>query len=142
MDGTAPGTLWTNRISITDQAVEVLAPAAAARTPTAPPSPGARRARSSPAYVSTRLGTGRYHRAVAEARRHHVHSELPDGARGSVELIVRRSADSRYLFLVNRTDATVPLTGASGDLLIGRTDDGGAVVLAPRDVAVLRQPAL
>jgi beta-galactosidase len=55
---------------------------------------------------------------------------------------VRRSADSRYLFLVNRTDETVPLTGLTGDLLVGRTDDDGTVVLSPRDVAVLRQPAL
>lgn len=54
---------------------------------------------------------------------------------------MRRDDDSRYLFLVNRTDETVPVTGLAGDLLIGRSDDDGALVLSPRDVAVLRQPA-
>lgn len=96
----------------------------------------------SAAYVSTRLGadglTVLLPKLLASAD---VGSELPDGARGSIELIVRRDSDSRYLFLVNRTDETVPVTGIAGDLLIGRANDDGALVLSPRDVAVLRQPA-
>lgn len=96
----------------------------------------------SAAYISTRLGadglTVLLSKLLASAD---VGSELPDGARGSVELIVRRDGDSRYLFLVNRTDETVPVTGLAGDLLIGRAGDDGALVLSPRGVAVLRQPA-
>ncbi len=53
---------------------------------------------------------------------------------------MRRDADSRYLFLVNRTDEDVPLAGLAGDLLVGTRDDAGTVVLSPRDVAVVRRP--
>jgi beta-galactosidase len=69
-----------------------------------------------------------------------VRSELPDTARGVVELTVRRNADNRYLFLVNRTDGTVPLAGLSGELLVGSAGEDGFPVLSPRDVAVVRQP--
>lgn len=54
---------------------------------------------------------------------------------------MRRNAESRYLFLVNRTDDTVPLTGLSGELLVGSAGEDGFPVLSPRDVAVVRQPA-
>jgi beta-galactosidase len=141
-DGAATGTLWTDRITVTDPEVEVLShyrsgtyagrPAVTRRTV----------GRGSASYVSTRLGTdgltGLLPKLLAPAG---VGSELPDGARGSVELIVRRDAGDRYLFLVNRTDGTVPLTGLAGELLIGRAEHDGTVVLSPRDVAVLRQPA-
>jgi beta-galactosidase len=69
-----------------------------------------------------------------------VGSELPDAVRGDVELTVRRNTDSRYLFLVNRTDKTVPLTGLSGELLVGGAGEDGFPVLSPREVAVVRQP--
>ncbi len=92
-------------------------------------------------YVSTRLGreglTGLLPDLLAPAG---VVSELPDSAKGVVELTVRRNADSRYLFLVNRTDDTVPLTGLSGELLVGSTGDDGFPVLSPGDVAVVRRP--
>lgn len=141
-DGALTGTLWTDRITVADPEVEVLShyrsgtyagrPAVTRRTV----------GRGSASYVSTRLGagglTGLLPKLLAPAG---VGSELPDAARGSVELIVRRDAGGRYLFLVNRTDETVPLTGLAGELLVGRAEDDGTVVLSPRDVAVLRQPA-
>jgi beta-galactosidase len=141
LDGAATGSLWTDRITVTDPEVEVLAhyrsgaytgrPAVTRRTVGG----------GSAAYVSTRLGreglTGLLPQLLAPAG---VGSELPDAARGVVELTVRRDADSRYLFLVNRTDGTVPLTGLSGDLLVGNAGDDGFPVLSPRDVAVVRQP--
>jgi beta-galactosidase len=143
VDGAATGTLWTDRISVTDPAVEVLAHYRGGTYADRPAVTRRPTGQGSAAYVSTRLGadglTALLPKLLDPAG---VHSELPDDARGSVELIVRRSADSRYLFLVNRTDETVPLTGLTGDLLVGRTDDDGTVVLSPRDVAVLRQPAL
>jgi beta-galactosidase len=96
----------------------------------------------SAAYVSTRLGrtglAGLLPELLAPAG---VGSELPDAARGVVELTVRRNADSRYLFLVNRTDETVPLTGLSGELLVGSAGEDGFPVLSPREVAVVSQPA-
>ncbi|WP_443051154.1 Beta-galactosidase C-terminal domain [Streptomyces sp. JV185] len=63
-----------------------------------------------------------------------------DDDRVPVELAVRRDAGSRYLFFVNRSDVPVPLPGVTGEPLIGPgTEDG--LVLPPRGVAVLRQPA-
>jgi beta-galactosidase len=99
--------------------------------------------RGSASYISTRLGTdglvGLLPQLPASAG---VESGLSDPARGDVEQAVRRSADSRYLFLVNRTDESVPLPELTGELLVGQADTGSALVLAPREVAVLRQPAL
>ncbi len=68
-------------------------------------------------------------------------SELPAGARGSVEPVVRRGPEGRFLFLVNRTDENVPVPGLDGEILLGATDTDGTLTLAPRAVAVLRQPA-
>ncbi|MFE3247161.1 beta-galactosidase [Streptomyces sp. NPDC059209] len=141
LDGAGPGTLWTDRITVTDPGAEVLAryrtgayagrPAVTRRTA----------GRGSAAYVSTRLGVnglaGLLPELLAPAG---VVSELPVPLRGIVEQVVRRDAGSRYLFLVNRTDGPVPLTGVTGEILTGRTDADGVPVLGPREVAVLRQP--
>ena len=141
LDGNATGSLWTDQITVTDPEVEVLAhyrsgaytgrPAVTRRTVGG----------GSAAYVSTRLGraglTGLLPPLLAPAG---VDSELPDSARGDVELTVRRNTDSRYLFLVNRTDRTVPLTGLSGELLVGTAGEDGFPVLSPREVAVVRRP--
>ncbi|MET7575217.1 beta-galactosidase [Streptomyces sp. NPDC005492] len=142
LDTTATGSLWTDRITVTDPEVEVLAhyrsgtyagrPAVTRRTVGG----------GSAAYVSTRLGrvglAGLLPELLAPAG---VASELPDGARGDVELTVRRNAESRYLFLVNRTDKTVSLPGLTGELLVGTAGADGFPVLSPREVAVVRQPA-
>lgn len=141
LDGAEPGTLWTDRITVTDPEVEVLAryeTGAYAGRPAV-----TRRAvgRGSAAYISTRLGvnglTGLLPLLLATAG---VESELPVPARGSVEVAVRRDAESRYLFLVNRTDRPVPLPGLTGEILAGLADTGGALVLAAREVGVLRRP--
>ena len=68
-------------------------------------------------------------------------SELPEQARGRVELAVRRDADSRFLFLVNRTDGGCRWPVCPARSSSGGTSSDGTLVLAPRDVAVLRQPA-
>ncbi|NEC77591.1 Beta-galactosidase C-terminal domain, partial [Streptomyces rochei] len=67
-----------------------------------------------------------------------VGSDLPAEVRGRVEATVRRGPGGRFLFLVNRTDETVAVPGLTGQVLTGGTGDEGAVVLAPRGVAVLR----
>ncbi|WP_405669520.1 beta-galactosidase [Streptomyces sp. NBC_00055] len=142
LDDATSGTLWTDRITVTDPAVEVLAEYRSGAYAGRPAVTRRAVGQGSAAYVSTRLGTegltALLPKLLASAG---VGSELPDGLRGHVELIVRRDGHSRYLFLVNRTDATVPVTGLAGDLLIGRTGDDDALVLSPRGVAVLRQPA-
>ncbi|MEV8347762.1 beta-galactosidase [Streptomyces niveus] len=141
LDGAGPGTLWTDRITVTDPEAEVLARyrtgAYAGRPAVTRRSVG----RGSAAYISTRLGVnglvGLLPKLLATAG---VESELPEPSRGSVEQTVRRDAGNRYVFLVNRTDGPVPLPGVTGEILTGRADTEGALVLAPREVAVLRQP--
>ncbi|GAB7106463.1 beta-galactosidase [Streptomyces phaeofaciens JCM 4814] len=143
LDDSAAGTLWTDRITVTDADTQVLAHyrtgvhtgrPAITRRPT-----GA----GSASYVSTRLGVDGLRallpRLLEPAG---VSSELPADVRGAVELTVRRGDGERFLFLVNRTDATVPVSGLAGDVLTGGTPGtDGALVLGPREVAVLRQPA-
>lgn len=54
---------------------------------------------------------------------------------------MRRGPGGRFLFLVNRTDGTVPVPGLDGEVLLGSADADGTLTLGPRAVAVLRQPA-
>ncbi|MES5820779.1 beta-galactosidase [Streptomyces sp. RG80] len=140
LDDGSTGTLWTDRITLADDRTEVLArydsgnqagrPALTRRTTEA----------GSASYVSTRLGvaglTALLPRLLEPAG---VTSELPAEARGRVELVVRKGTDARFLFLVNRTDDTVPLPGFTGDVLYGTDGDEG-LVLGPREVAVVRRP--
>jgi beta-galactosidase len=140
LDDATTGSLWTDRVTVTAPETEVLVRyrtgmhagrPAVTRRPTGS---------GSAAYVSTRLGvdglTSLLPRLLTQAG---VQSELPQDARGRVELTVRRDADSRYLFLVNRTDRAVPVRGLTGDVLLGSADADGVLTLGPRDVAVLRQ---
>ncbi|MGV9556979.1 beta-galactosidase [Streptomyces sp. NPDC003401] len=139
-DGTT-GTLWTDRISVADADTQVLA---GYRTGAQAGRPAVTRrttGEGSAAYVSTRLGveglTALLPRLLEPAG---VVSELPAEARGRVELTVRRGDSERFLFLVNRTDDTVPVAGLDGDVLVGTGGTDGALVLGPREVAVLRRP--
>ncbi|MEU1015211.1 beta-galactosidase [Streptomyces sp. NPDC005898] len=141
LDDATTGTVWTDRITVAAPGVEVLA---TYRTGAYAGRPAVTRRASgagSAAYVSTRLGaeglTALLPRLLDAAG---VDSELPAAARGRVELAVRRGDDGRYLFLVNRTDEPVPLPGLTGEPLTG-PGEGGDLVLPPRGVAVLRQPA-
>ncbi|MEU4799339.1 beta-galactosidase [Streptomyces sp. NPDC023327] len=141
LDDATTGTVWTDRITVAAPGVEVLA---TYRTGAYAGRPAVTRRASgagSAAYVSTRLGaeglTALLPRLLDAAG---VDSELPAAARGRVELAVRRGEDGRYLFLVNRTDEPVPLPGLTGEPLTG-PGEGGDLVLPPRGVAVLRQPA-
>lgn len=143
LDSAATGTLWTDRISVTDPEAEVLAHYRSGTYAGRPAITRRAVGGGSAAYISTRLGAdglaGLLPGLLAHAG---VHSELPEVAQGRVELAVRSGGGSRYLFLVNRTDEPVPLPGLAGDVLVGRADADGALVLPPREVAVLRQPAL
>ncbi|MFF4834186.1 beta-galactosidase [Streptomyces sp. NPDC001315] len=141
LDDATSGSLWTDRITVTDGDTEVLARyrtgvhagrPAVTRRPTGS---------GSASYVSTRLGVDGLRsllpRLLEPAG---VSSELPQDARGAVELTVRRGSEGRFLFLVNRTDDTVPVAGLEGQVLIGTDGAEGPLVLGPGEVAVLRQP--
>ncbi|MFF1569372.1 beta-galactosidase [Streptomyces sp. NPDC058293] len=142
LDNGTTGSLWTDRISVTGTDVEVLA---GYRTGTYASRPAVTRrgtGRGSATYVSTRLGvdglTVLLPELLAPAG---VTSELPEDVRGLVEHAVRRDTQYRYLFLVNRSDEQVALPGLTGDVLVAPRTEGDGLVLAPRQVAVLRQSA-
>ncbi|MFE7401589.1 beta-galactosidase [Streptomyces sp. NPDC057557] len=142
LDNETTGSLWTDRITVTGPDVEVLARYRSGTYASRPAITRSTTGHGSAAYVSTRLGAEGLAALLPDLLAPAgVTSELPDEARGVVELTVRRDADSRYLFLVNRGDVSVPLPGVTGELLVGPATEGG-LVLPPRDVAVLRQPAL
>ncbi|MEU3730774.1 beta-galactosidase [Streptomyces sp. NPDC033538] len=141
LDDASTGGLWTDHITVTAPGTEVLA---RYRTGAYADRPAVTRRPTgdgSAAYVSTRLGAdglaSLLPRLLEPAG---VVSELPAAVRGSVETTVRRGPGGRFLFLVNRSDETVTVPGVTGEVLVGGSDADGAVVLAPRGVAVLRTP--
>ncbi|WP_405650292.1 beta-galactosidase [Streptomyces sp. NBC_01386] len=142
LDNGTSGSLWTDRISVTGTDVEVLAGYRTGPYASRPAVTRRGTGRGSATYVSTRLGadglTVLLPELLAPAG---VTSELPEHARGLVEHAVRRDAEHRYLFLVNRSDEQVALPGLTGDVLVAPRTEGDGLVLAPRQVAVLRQSA-
>ncbi|MDT0425203.1 beta-galactosidase [Streptomyces evansiae] len=141
LDNATTGSLWTDRMSVTSPDVEILARYRSGPYAARPAITRSTTGLGSATYVSTRLGVDGLAvllpTLLAPAG---VTSELPEGARGLVEPVVRCDADSRYLFLVNRSDEHVRLSDLTGDVLLGPVSDG-ALVLPPRQVAVLRQSA-
>lgn len=133
-DGTT-GTLWTDRVDLADDRTEVLARYTSGEQAGRPAVTRRGAGQGSAAYVSTRLGveglTALLPRLLEPAG---VESELPAGARGRVELVVRAGAEERFLFLVNRTDETVELGAFEGEVLYG------SLTLGPREVTVVRRP--
>lgn len=155
-DGTV-GTLWSERVDVTDDAVEVLARYAGGdldgRAAVTRRRVGAAGARSegaadggdarggSATYVSTRLGVdGLRPVLTAVLDGAGVTSELPEEVRGRVELAVRATGAGAFWFLVNRTAEAVEVA-VDGDVLVGERGQGatGPLVLGPRGVAVLRR---
>jgi beta-galactosidase len=128
LDNGTTGTLWTDRIDVTDPATETLATYktgdTAGRAAVTRRDAGA----GSAAYVSTRLGPDGIAPVLsALLSRAGVSSELPEELRGRVELAIR--GDVR--FLINRTDSPVDLTavpgapdvlGPSAVAVVGRTE--------------------
>ena len=124
LDNGTGGTLWTDRIDVTDPATEVLVSyktgEMAGRAAVTRRVAGA----GSAAYVSTRLGPDGLAPVLGELLdRAGVRSELPEDVRGKVDLAVR--GDIR--FLINRTDEPVDLAGVPG----------APAILAGREVVVV-----
>ena len=151
LDNGLTGTLWTDRIDVTDEATEVLASYKTGDQAGRAAITRRRTGTGSAAYVSTRLGRHGLEPVLAQLlAAAGVESELPEALHGRVELAVRVSDDAEFWFLVNRTAETVSLAGIEGQRLAGPdggvngdggNDDGGAdsTSLAPRGVAVLRR---
>ncbi|WP_433383585.1 beta-galactosidase [Actinoplanes sp. CA-142083] len=125
LDNGTVGTLWTDRIDVTDAAVEVLASYKtgdlAGRAAVTRRAAGT----GSASYVSTRLGPEGLGVVLGELlARAGVTSDLPADLRGRVE--VARRGEFRFVF--NRTDALVDISAL----------DPANPMLAARGVAVIR----
>ncbi|MEV8021907.1 beta-galactosidase [Streptomyces sp. NPDC086554] len=141
LDNSTTGTVWTDRVTVTEPDVHVLARYRTGAYAGRPAVTHRTTGSGSATYVSTRLGREGLASLLPELlTAAGVESELPEPARGRVELAVRRSAEARFLFLVNRTDAPVPLPGLRGEVLTGDAGTEGELVLPPREIAVLRRP--
>jgi beta-galactosidase len=138
LDLAITGTEWTDRIEVTGSDVDVLARYKTGDQAGRPAITRRGVGSGSAAYVSTRLGPAGLRPVLDELlTAAGVASELAPDARGKVELVTRRAGDTRFRFLINRTDAEVTVTDLDGELLLGRRSEG-ALVLGPRAVAVLR----
>ncbi len=135
------GTLWTDRVEVTEEDVEIVA-----RYTSGPQAGRAavtrrRTGAGSAAYVSTRLGPdglapvlGRLLESAG------VTGELPASLAGSVELTIRSGPDADYWFLINRTDDDVAVDGVEGEPILAPSL-AKDLNLGPRQVCVLRRPA-
>ncbi|NUO97555.1 MAG: beta-galactosidase [Nonomuraea sp.] len=135
------GTLWTDRIDLTDPATEVVATYKSGDHAGRPAVTLRRAGPGSACYVSTRLGPDGLAvllpRLLAASG---VSSDLPPELRGLVDLAVRTDGTHDYWFLINRTDQDVDLPDLPGVPLLGPSLAGDAR-LGPRQVRVLRRPA-
>ncbi|MFV2019900.1 beta-galactosidase [Micromonospora sp. LOL_023] len=133
LDSGATGELWTDRITVTDPDVTVLATYRAGEYAGRPAITRRTVGAGSAGYVSTRLGpTGLVDVLARFAEAAGVTSELPEPLRGRVELAVR----DEHWFLINRTDDEVSLAEVPGTPLIG-----SAQSLPARAVTVRVVPA-
>ncbi|MDG6107642.1 beta-galactosidase [Dactylosporangium aurantiacum] len=125
LDNGTTGTVWSDRIDLTDPATEVLARYRTGEQAGRPAVTRRPTGSGSAAYVSTRLGAGGVAAILDElAGRAGVTSELPPELRGAVELAVR----GPHRFLINRTDRPVDVSAVAG----------AATILGPRAVIVVR----
>ncbi|TCC00547.1 beta-galactosidase [Micromonospora zingiberis] len=122
------GTLWTDRIEVTDPDVTVLASYHTGEQAGRPAITRRPVGTGSASYVSTRLGVAGLVPVLDQlTQAAGLASELPEALRGRVELTIRGA----YRFLINRTDEPVGLPSLPGTALLGDDD-----VLPPRGVTV------
>ncbi|HYN97882.1 MAG TPA: beta-galactosidase [Pilimelia sp.] len=145
LDNGTAGTLWTDRIDVTDDAVHVVASYKTGQHAGRPAITRRSAGAGTATYVSTRLGPAGLLPVLAETLAvADVRSDLPAEMRGRVELAVRGGDETEFWFLVNRTDEHVDIAAVAGEVIAtSPAHDGthGGTGLAPRQVAVLRRAA-
>jgi beta-galactosidase len=140
LDTGAVGTLWTDRVEVTEPGVQVVAHYKSGEQADRPAITRRRIGSGSATYVSTRLGAAGLRPVLEECLAlAGVASDLPEAARGRVELAIRHDGTDEFWFFVNLTDDPVDLEGVDGEVLVPAPADRLAV-LPPRGVAVLRRP--
>jgi beta-galactosidase len=124
------GTMWTDRIDLTDESTEVLASYESGELTGRPAVTRRPVGAGSASYVSTRLGAEGLSPVLSTLLdRAGVHSDLPPALRGKVELAQRGS----FRFVVNRTNDQLDIT-ALDITALGTAEQ----TLAARGVAVYR----
>jgi beta-galactosidase len=137
LDSGWTGRLWADQMEVISCDVDVLHRFAAG-TCEGRPAVTRRALRSgSASYVATALGPDGLGPLTAElAELAGIAPDLPAELRGSVELAVRTDGSRRFLFLINRTDEKVDISGLCGRVLAGAIE-GEAGKLGGRGVVVL-----
>ncbi|SEG87936.1 beta-galactosidase [Nonomuraea solani] len=134
------GTLWSDRIDVTDPDVKIVASYTSGDHTGRPAITTRLAGAGSASYVSTRLGPDGLGPVLAELLAvSGVRPELPEAVAGAVELAVRTGDDADYWFLINRTDESVAVDGVTGEVLRAPCLAEG-LTLGPREVCVLRRP--
>ena len=117
LDNGTAGTMWTDRIDVTDPATEVLASYKTGEMAGRPAVTRRAVGGGSAAYVSTRLGPDGIAPVLAQLlSRTGVASELPEELSGRIELAVR----GEFRFAINRTEEPVDLAPIGGPALAAR----------------------
>ncbi|MGN9781459.1 beta-galactosidase [Nonomuraea sp. ZG12] len=133
------GTLWTDRIDLTDPATEALAVYKTGDHAGRPAITLRRTPAGSASYVSTRLGPDGLAAVLPDLLNvSGVASELPAEVRGLVDLAVRTDGTDDYWFLTNRGDHDADLSAVSGDPLPGPSL-AQHTTLTPGQVRILRR---
>jgi beta-galactosidase len=135
------GTLWTDRIDLTADDVEVFASYKSGDQAGRPAITVRRVGTGSASYVSTRLGAAGLAPVLQRLLEvSGVHGELPSEVKSSIELAIRSDGNAEYWFLINRTDAHVSVPQIDGELLYGLAETTGDLLFGPREVRILRRP--
>jgi beta-galactosidase len=133
------GTLWTDRIDLTDPATEALAVYKTGDHAGRPAITLRRTPSGSASYVSTRLGPAGLAAVLPDLLKvSGVASELPAEVRGLVDLAVRTDGTDDYWFLSNRGDRDADVSAVSGDPLPGPSL-AQHTTLAPGQVRIHRR---
>ncbi|MBO3744731.1 beta-galactosidase [Streptosporangiaceae bacterium NEAU-GS5] len=137
LDLGATGTLWTDRVEVTEHDVKVVASYTSGDQAGRPAITTRPVGLGSASYVSTRLGPDGLARLLPHLlATSGVEPELSAGVGGAVELAVRTGPDGDYWFLINRTDGAVTVAGVEGEVVQAPSLATG-LTLGPRQVCVL-----
>ena len=140
LDNGTIASLWTDRIEVFHPDVDVVACYKSSDQAGRPAITRRRLGSGTATYVSTRLGPSGLPAVIEECLGlAGVVSDLPEGARGLVELAIRHDDTDEFWFFINLTDEPVDLDGVDGEALVP-TATGRLAVLPPRAVAVVRRP--
>jgi beta-galactosidase len=119
LDNGATGALWTDKLDVTDSAVEVLARYASGELAGRPAITRRVAGDGAATYVSTRLGADGVKpvldAALAAAG---IGPDLEGHGGGDVELVIRATGTEEFWFLINRAAHEVEMSGVSGDVSV------------------------